>query len=148
MQICFELAYTECAMWRGDELEIEPRRQQVARAIATFEAAGATDGVVQALSLLSVTEQDSMQAERTRAAAERLLEIGRGSGNALARTAGERALAIALLDGPVPTDEAIARLRELVRSTRGPTRGTPMQFLAELLAARCEFDQAREMLAE
>ena len=148
MRLRFELARIECRIWQGEDDAIDWRRRQVENAIVVFERVGEIDGTVQALGLLSLTEQDAMQGERTRAVAERLLEIGRRSGHSVARDGGARALSLALLDGPVPTDQAIERCQELVEITPGPGRATPMQFMAELLAARGEFDQARSMLAE
>jgi hypothetical protein len=148
MRLRFELARIECRLWHGEDDAIDWRRQQVEDAIAVFERVGEIDGTVQALSLLAVSEQDSMQGERTRTVAERLLEIGRRTGHSVARDGGARVLALSLLDGPVPTDQAIERCGELLKTTPGPGRAIPMQFIAELLAARGEFEQARSMLDE
>jgi class 3 adenylate cyclase/tetratricopeptide (TPR) repeat protein len=143
-----ELAQSEARIWFGQADEIETRRRQAEEAIAAFERAGEIDGVIQALGLIMLTEQDAMQAERTRIAAERALELGRAYGDSVARDYGARGLPIALLDGPVPVDDAIARCDELIAATPGPARATPMQFKAELLAARGDFVAARELLDE
>ncbi|HZI36218.1 MAG TPA: AAA family ATPase [Gaiellales bacterium] len=143
-----ELAQSDSRIWFGQADPIEARRRQAEEAIAAFERAGEIEGIIQALGLIVLTEQDAMQAERTRIAAERTLELGRAYGDPVARDYGARGVAIALLDGPVPVDDAIARCDELIAATPGPGRATPMQFKAELLAARGEFVAARELLDE
>jgi len=57
-------------------------------------------------------------------------------------------LSLTLLDGPMPTDQAIERCEQLVATTPGPGRATPLKYRAELLAARERFDDAREALQE
>jgi class 3 adenylate cyclase/tetratricopeptide (TPR) repeat protein len=148
MRLRFQLAQIEARVWEGEDDAIDWRRRQAEDAIVVFERAGEIDGIVQALGLLSLTEQDAMQGERTRAVGERLLEIGRRTDHSVARDGGVRVLALALLDGPVPTGSAIERCRELLETTTGPGRAIPMQFMSELHAARGEFDQARAMLDE
>ena len=76
-------------------------------------------GAILALNLLSLTEQDAMQGERTRAIAERMLAIGERTGERVAVEDGGHVLALALLDGPVPTDEAIATCERLAATTPG-----------------------------
>jgi tetratricopeptide (TPR) repeat protein len=146
MRTSFELARTMARVSRGEDLPIEDRRREADEALAVFEPAGYVVGAIHALNLLSLTEQDAMQGERTRLVGERMMAIGERTGARFATENGGRTLALALLDGPIPTDEAVARCQQLAAGTQGPGRGTPMQFLAELLAARCEFDAAREML--
>ncbi len=148
MRLRFELARTEYETWHGHDLPIEPRRRQAEAAIQVFDRLDDTDGTVQALGLLSVTEQDAMQGERTRAVAERLLAIGARTGDTLALDAAATTLSLALLDGPTPTNQAIARSEELVATTAGPGRASAMQYLAEMLGACGEFDRARSMLRE
>ena len=148
MRLRFELARVEARVWQGEDDAIDWRRQQAENAIAVFERVGDIDGTVQALGLISLTEQDAMQGERTRAVAERLLEIGRRNGHSVARDGGALVLALSLLDGPVPTGPAIDRCRELLETTPGPGRAIPLQFMAELHAARGEFEKARAMLHE
>jgi tetratricopeptide (TPR) repeat protein len=148
MRLRFELAHIECRIWHGEDDAIDWRRKKVEDAIVVFERVGEVDGTVQALSLLAVTEQDAMQGARTLAVADRLITIGRATGHSVARDGGARVLALSLLDGPIPTDQGIERCSELLEATPGPGRAIPMQFIAELLAARGEFEQARSMLAE
>jgi class 3 adenylate cyclase/tetratricopeptide (TPR) repeat protein len=147
IQVRFELARTIWQISRGEDLAIDDRRRQADEAIGYFETVGETSGAILALNLLALTEQDAMQGERTRAIAERMLAIGDRTGERVAVEDGGQILALAVLDGPVPTDEAIAICERLAATTPGPARGIPLQYLSELLAARCEFDLARQTLA-
>ena len=67
MRLRFELARVESRVWQGEDDAIDWRRQQAENAIVVFERVGEIDGIVQALGLISLTEQDAMQGERAAA---------------------------------------------------------------------------------
>jgi tetratricopeptide (TPR) repeat protein len=91
-----------------------------------------------------------MQAERwgeAEAAARKMIEHADLAGDRALRDRMTASIAICLLYGPTPADEAIARCEELLAAAEGDRKveGLVMIALAHLVAMRGDFEHAREL---
>jgi len=120
---------------------------EVDRAIGVLERLGAHAGLARAWRLLTQVHWQAArygEAERT---TWKMIEHARLAGDTLLARRSTSNVAICLLWGPTPVDEAIDRCRGLLEETSGDRKAEALVLcaLAHLHAMRGEFDEARDL---
>ena len=132
---------------RGVE-QHEQMRTDASRAIAVFEAAGDQRGLVRAWNLLTSIEWVLGQGGAQLDAVERALEHARGGTARYEEHEALGNLTAALVRGPTPVSEGIARAERTIEAYSGSREVDALMChaLAHLRARLGEFDAAREAM--
>ncbi|MBA2293744.1 MAG: hypothetical protein H0W16_01290, partial [Actinobacteria bacterium] len=114
---------------------------------AVFERTGDGLGLARAWRRIAVVHLLHGRFGRAVEADEQALEHAARVGHGREESRIVDTLCTALLYGPVPADEAIARCEELLERARGrpALEAAVLSSLAGLVAMRCRFDEARDM---
>jgi len=124
-------------------------RADLQRAIGTFEELHDTRRLAHALSQLAMLRFWGGDNAGALEEMERAARLAREAGDRNQEVASLSGIALALLYGPTPVDEALEKLSDVERRTAGATR-VHLQLLrsrAGLQAFRGAFDEARTLLA-
>jgi tetratricopeptide (TPR) repeat protein len=121
--------------------------REVDDALTVFERVGDERGMALAWRLRSGLHGTAGRYAEAARANEQVLEHARKAGDRRAETRGSTGYAIALLYGPTPVREAIARCEELVERSASDRRTVALidTQLAQLYAMQGDFDRARDL---
>jgi tetratricopeptide (TPR) repeat protein len=129
-----------------DPVGLDDLRDQAARALSVFNAAGDEVGLAQAHFLLALIHLRLGQPTQTEKLARRALAHAERSGSAREQLGARWLVAMALEPGPRPVDDCI-REGEQLRAWRGLEHPGLLAELARLRAMRGGFDEARDLVA-
>jgi predicted ATPase len=120
---------------------------EIARASRIFEAARHHRGLATAARLRYALRGSALRFDAAVADAQTVIDHARRAGDLRQQRRGAIAYATASLHGPTHVDEAIERCEELIAAIDGDRRSQAVVqlCLAQLLALRGEFDQARTL---
>jgi class 3 adenylate cyclase/tetratricopeptide (TPR) repeat protein len=124
-------------------------RQETERAIAALTELGDDAGLARAWLVLGEVDNDLGRAAAMAEAAERAMDHARKADDLPRVDLAISRLGVALPFGPMPVEEAIGRMQELLDQTRGRRwQALILRSLARLEARRGRFAEARALLAE